>query len=121
MHRFDGAEQYFTRAIDFGYSFSVEESIEKWGRDEIVGDLVRHIRTIRPDVIAGFLCGGQAGGLHHQASAQLTLEAFRAAADPAKYPEQIKEGLRPWQARALSSAPTRRPSRRSRRRGRRIS
>jgi LmbE family N-acetylglucosaminyl deacetylase len=99
VHRFDGAEQYFTRAIDFGYSFSVEESIEKWGHDEIVGDLVRHIRTIRPDVIAGFLCGGQAGGLHHQASAQLTREAFRAAADPMKYPEQIKEGLRPWQAR----------------------
>lgn len=98
VHRFDGAEQYFTRAIDFGFSFSLEESIEKWGHDEILGDLVRHIRTIRPDVIAGFLCGGQAGGLHHQASAKLTLEAFRAAADPAKYPEQIREGLRPWQA-----------------------
>src|SRR3982750_2090109 len=98
VHRFDGAEQYFTRAIDFGYSFSVDESIEKWGHDDIVGDLVRHIRAIRPDVIAGFLCGGQGGGLHHQASAQLTREAFRAAADPAKYPEQIKEGLRPWQA-----------------------
>src|SRR3954452_9462703 len=98
VHRFDGAEQYFTRAIDFGYSFSVEESIEKWGHDEIVGDLVRHIRTIRPDVIAGFLCGGTSGGLHHQASAKLTLEAFRAAADPAKYPEQIAAGLRPWQA-----------------------
>src|SRR5258708_20981426 len=98
VRRFDGAEQYFTRAVDFGFSFSVEESIEKWGHDEILGDLVRHIRTIRPDVIAGFLCGGQAGGLHHQASAKLTLEAFRAAGDPARYPEQLKEGLRPWQA-----------------------
>jgi LmbE family N-acetylglucosaminyl deacetylase len=98
VHRFDGAEQYFTRAIDFGYSFSVEESIEKWGHGEILGDLVRHIRAIRPDVIAGFLCGGRAGGLHHQAAAQLTREAFYAAADPARYPEQIKEGLRPWQA-----------------------
>src|SRR5262245_5532395 len=97
VHRFDGAEQYFTRAIDFGYSFSVEESIQKWGHDEIVGDLVRHIRTIRPDVVAGFLCGGTAGGLHHQASAQLAREAFRAAGDPMKYPEQMKEGLRPWQ------------------------
>ncbi|PYR60447.1 MAG: PIG-L family deacetylase, partial [Acidobacteria bacterium] len=85
VHRFDGAEQYFTRAIDFGYSFSVEESIEKWGHDEIVGDFVRHIRAIRPDVIAAFLCGGEGGGQHHQASAQLTIEAFRAAADPAKY------------------------------------
>jgi LmbE family N-acetylglucosaminyl deacetylase len=98
VHRFDGAEQYFTRAVDFGYSFSVKESIDKWGHDEILGDLVRHIRTIRPDVIAGFLCGGQAGGLHHQAAAELTREAFRAAADPAKYPEQIKDGLHPWQA-----------------------
>src|SRR3954463_1089244 len=98
VHRFDGAEQYFTRALDFGFSFSIEESIEKWGHDEIVGDLVRHIRTIRPDVIAGFLCGGQSGGLHHQASAKLSLEAFRAAGDPSKYPEQIAAGLRPWQA-----------------------
>ena len=98
VHRFDGAEQYFTRAIDFGFSFSVEESIQKWGHDEIVGDFVRHIRAQRPDVIAGFLCGGEGGGQHHQASAQLTVEAFRAAADPTKYPEQIKEGLRPWQA-----------------------
>ena len=60
VHRFDGAEQYFTRAVDFGYSFSVDESMQKWGHDEIVGDYVRHIRAIRPDVIAGFLCGGEA-------------------------------------------------------------
>ena len=72
VHRFDGAEQYFTRAIDFGFSFSVEESIEKWGHDEIVGDFVRHIRATRPDVIAGFLCGGDGGGQHHQASTRLT-------------------------------------------------
>lgn len=98
VHRFDGAEQFFTRAVDFGYSFSIEESIQKWGHDEIVGDFVRFIRATRPDVVAGFLCGGTAGGLHHQASAQLTREAFRAAGDPSKYPEQIKEGLRPWQA-----------------------
>jgi LmbE family N-acetylglucosaminyl deacetylase len=98
VHRFDGAEQYFTRAIDFGYSFSVEESIEKWGHDEIVGDFVHHIRAVRPDVIAAFLCGGEGGGQHHQASTRLTIEAFRAAADPKKYPEQIREGLRPWQA-----------------------
>jgi LmbE family N-acetylglucosaminyl deacetylase len=101
VHRFDGAEQYFTRAVDFGYSFSIEESIEKWGRDQIVGDYVRHIRNIRPDIIAGFVCGGGGGGQHHQASTQLTLEAFRAAADSARYPEQIREGLRPWQARRV--------------------
>ena len=101
VHRFDGAEQHFTRAIDFGYSFSIDESIEKWGHDEIVGDFVRHIRAIRPDVIAGFVCGGGGGGQHHQASTRLTLEAFRAAADPSRYPEQIREGLRPWQAKRV--------------------
>src|SRR4051812_7145699 len=101
VHRFDGAEQYFTRAVDFGFSFSIEESIEKWGQDEIVGDFVRHIRTIRPDVIVGFLCGGGGGGQHHQASTRLTLEAFRAAADPSRYPEQLREGLRPWQAKRV--------------------
>jgi len=101
VHRFDGAEQFFTRAVDFGFSFSVEESIQKWGHDEIVGDYVRHIREIRPDVIAGFLCGGEGGGQHHQASARLTVEAFNAAADPTKYPEQIAAGLRPWQARRV--------------------
>ena len=101
VHRFDGAEQYFTRAVDFGYSFSIEETIQKWGHDEIVGDYVRHIRSIRPDVIVGFLCGGSGGGQHHQASTRLTLEAFRAAADPSRYPEQIREGLRPWQAKRV--------------------
>ena len=101
VHRFDGAEQFFTRAIDFGFSFSVEESIQKWGHDEIVGDYVRHIRALRPDIIAGFLCGGEGGGQHHQASARLTLEAFRAASDPARYPDQIVEGLRPWQAKRV--------------------
>jgi LmbE family N-acetylglucosaminyl deacetylase len=98
-HRFDGAEQYFTRAIDFGYSFSIEETLEKWGHQEILGDYVRMIRTIRPDVIVGFVFDGDGGGQHHQTSSRLTLEAFRAAADPAKFPEQIKEGLRPWQAK----------------------
>jgi LmbE family N-acetylglucosaminyl deacetylase len=101
VHRFDGAEQYFTRAVDFGFSFSIDESILKWGHDEIVGDYVRHIRTIRPDVVVGFLCGGGGGGQHHQASTLLTLQAFRAAADPKRYPEQIREGLRPWQAKRV--------------------
>src|SRR5882762_7580088 len=50
LHRFDGAEQYYTRAIDFGFSFSMDETLEKWGRDEITGDFVRLIRMIRPDV-----------------------------------------------------------------------
>jgi LmbE family N-acetylglucosaminyl deacetylase len=99
MHRFDTSEQYFTRAVDFGYSFSVEETLQKWGRDEIISDYVRLIRMTRPDVILGMNPTGTAGGLHHQASGILSREAFRAAADPSRYPEQIREGLRPWQAR----------------------
>lgn len=100
-HRYDGAEQYFTRAVDFGYSFSVDETLRKWGHDEILGDFVRHIRTLRPDVIVALGTEGELGGQHHQASAVLTEEAFAAAADPARYPEQVKAGLRPWQARKL--------------------
>lgn len=100
-HRFDGAEQFFTRAVDFGFSFSVEETYEKWGRAEIVGDYVRHIRATRPHVVAGFVCGGDGGGQHHQAATALTIEAVRDAADPAKYPEQVRDGLRPWRVARL--------------------
>ena len=99
MHRFDATEQYFTRAIDFGYSFSIEETLEKWGRDEIIGDYVRLIRMTRPDVVVGMNPTGTAGGLHHQTSGLLSREAFKAAGDPARYPEQIREGLMPWQPR----------------------
>src|SRR3984893_7757951 len=96
LHRFDGAEQYFTRAVDFGYSFSLEETFDKWGRDQILGDFVRLIRMVRPDVILSMSPEGTGGGQHHQASAILSREAFRAAGDPAKYPDQLEEGLRPW-------------------------
>jgi LmbE family N-acetylglucosaminyl deacetylase len=99
MHRFDATEQYFTRAIDFGYSFSIEETLEKWGRDEIIGDYVRLIRMTRPDVVVGMNPTGTAGGLHHQTSGLLSREAFKAAGDPARYPEQIREGLMAWQPR----------------------
>ena len=98
-HRLDGAEQYFTRAVDFGYSFSIEETFERWGREEILGDFVRMIRTIRPDVVTALPPGGRGGGQHHQASAVLAHEAWHAAADPGRFPEQIDEGLAPWQAR----------------------
>src|SRR5215813_1686178 len=97
LHRFDGAEQYFTRAVDFGFSFSIDETFEKWGRDEITADYVRMIRTIRPDVIFGMTPSGNNGGQHHNASAVISHDAYKAAADPNKYPEQIKEGLHAWQ------------------------
>src|SRR5215213_7353329 len=101
LHRFDGAEQYFTRAVDFGYSFSLEETFEQWGRDAIVGDYVRLIRTIRPDVIITLPPTGNAGGQHHMASAVITRDAYKLAGDPTKYPDQLREGLRPWQPRKL--------------------
>jgi LmbE family N-acetylglucosaminyl deacetylase len=99
LHRFDGAEQYFTRAVDFGYSFSIDETFEKWGRDEITADYVRMIRTIRPDVIFGMTPTGNNGGQHHNASAVISHEAYKLAGDATKYPEQLKDGLRPWQAK----------------------
>ena len=101
LHRFDGAEQYFTRAVDFGYSFGIDETFEKWGRDEITADYVRLIRTIRPDVIVTLPPVGNAGGQHHMASAVITRDALKLAGDPTKYPEQIREGLRPWQVKKL--------------------
>src|SRR6266850_2254064 len=101
LHRFDGAEQYFTCAVDFGYSFSIEETFQKWGRDEITADYVRLIRMIRPDVIITLPPTGNAGGQHHMASAVITRDAYKLAGDPTKYPEQIKEGLRPWQPKKL--------------------
>jgi LmbE family N-acetylglucosaminyl deacetylase len=101
LHRFDGAEQYFTRAVDFGYSFGIDETFEKWGREEITADYVRLIRTIRPDVIVTLPPTGNAGGQHHMASAVITRDAYKLAGDPAKFPDQIKEGLRPWQPKKL--------------------
>jgi len=101
--RYYGVEQRFTRVADFGYSKSPEETFEKWrGHDVALGDMVRVIRTFRPDVLVARFSGTDRDGHgHHQASAILTKEAFRAAADPARFPEQIKEGLAPWQAKKL--------------------
>jgi LmbE family N-acetylglucosaminyl deacetylase len=98
-HRMDSPEQYFLRAVDFGFSFSPEETFEKWGRQEILGDFVRMIRTIRPDVIVAMRPDGAGGGQHHQATAILAREAFLAAGDATKFPEQLREGLRAWQAK----------------------
>jgi len=100
-HRLDGAEQYFTRAIDYGYSFDPEEVIGKWGRKEIVGDYVRLFRTLRPDVVLTMNIQGRGGDRAHEATTVLVQEGYRAAGDPAMYPEQIQEGLRPWQPRKL--------------------
>lgn len=100
-HRIDGAEQYFTRAIDYGYSFDPQEVIQKWGREDIVGDYVRLLRTLRPDVVLTMNIQGSGGDRAHEANTILFREAYYAAGDPSKYPEQIREGLRPWQPKKL--------------------
>jgi LmbE family N-acetylglucosaminyl deacetylase len=99
LHRFDGTEQYFTRAVDFGYTIDVDETLAKWGRTEIVGDYVRLIRTIRPDVVSAMAPVAPGQHAHHLVSAMLSHEAYTLAGDPTKYPEQIRDGLRPWQPR----------------------
>ena len=81
-HRIDGAEQYFTRAIDYGYSFDPQEVISKWGRSDIVGDYVRLIRTLRPDVVLTMNIQGRGGDRAHEATTILVREAWRAAGDP---------------------------------------
>jgi LmbE family N-acetylglucosaminyl deacetylase len=100
-HRLDGAEEYFTRAIDYGYSFDPQEVIDKWGRKEIVGDFVRLIRTFRPDVMLTMNVQGRGGDRAHEATTILSREAYNLAGDPSAYPEQIKEGLRPWKPKKL--------------------
>src|SRR5271154_5037231 len=100
-HRIDGAEQYFTRAIDYGYSFDPEEVIGKWGRDAIIGDYVQLIRTLRPDVVVTMNIQGRGGDRAHEATTVLAREAYRAAGNAAMYPEQLREGLRVWQPRKL--------------------
>ena len=88
----DRASQYFTRAVDFGYSKSAEESFEKWGKNEILSDVVLMIRKFRPDVIVTRFPPDKRGGHgHHTASAMLAIEAFEKAADPNFLPEQVKE------------------------------
>ena len=101
--RYYGVEQRFSRVADFGYSKTPGETFQKWqGHDIALGDIVRVIRTFRPDVLVARFSGTDRDGHgHHQASAILTKEAFRAAADPMKFPEQIAEGLQPWQPKKL--------------------
>jgi len=88
--RIDGAEQYFTRAVDFGYSKTAEETLGLWGKDSVLGDIVWVIRKFRPDVIiTRFAAEGGGGHGHHTASGMLIKEAFAAAADPNRFPEQL--------------------------------
>lgn len=99
--RIDGAEQFFTRANDFGYSKSPEETLKFWNHDSVLSDVVRVIRQFQPDVIiCRFPTTGEGGHGHHTASAILAIEAFDAAADAKRFPEQLKE-LSVWTTKRL--------------------
>jgi LmbE family N-acetylglucosaminyl deacetylase len=98
----DGAEQYFTSAYEFGFSKSMDEALQVWDRNKVLADAVWVIRNYKPDVIiARFPPDARAGHGHHSASAQITREAFIAAADPNQFPEQLTNGVTVWQAKRL--------------------
>jgi LmbE family N-acetylglucosaminyl deacetylase len=99
--RIDNAEQMFTRAIDFGYSKTPEETLAIWGREAALADVVWAIRRFQPDVIVTrFPVTGEGGHGQHTASAMLAEEAFKAAADPSRFPEQLKH-VSPWQTKRI--------------------
>jgi len=100
--RVDGAEQFFTRAYDFGFSKSADEAFRHWPREELLRDVVRVIRQYRPDVVVTVFSGTPRDGHgQHQVSAMVAHDAFTAAGDPSRFPEQIAQGLRPHHAAKL--------------------
>jgi len=98
----DGGRQYFSRAMDFGFSKDYRETLGIWDKEQVLADTVRVIREFRPDVVItrfSLIPGGTHG--HHTASAMLALEAFKMAGDPKAFPDQIQEGLKPWQPKRI--------------------
>lgn len=99
--RLDGAQQFFTRAIDFGFSKTAAETLDKWGKNDVLGDAVWVIRRFQPDVVVLRFSGTPRDGHgHHQSSAILGKEAFEAAGDASRFPEQLKF-VKPWRARRV--------------------
>jgi LmbE family N-acetylglucosaminyl deacetylase len=97
----DGAEQFFTRANDFGFSKGPDETLRIWDKEQVLSDVVWVIRKFRPDVIiCRFPTTGEGGHGHHTSSAILAQEAFAAAGDPKRFPEQLQY-VQPWQAKRL--------------------
>lgn len=99
----DTGRQFFTRAIDFGFSKSPEETLRFWDRDQVLADVVRIYRQFRPDVVVTRfpIPPGSGGHGHHTASGILAVEAFKLAGDPTAYPEQLAQGLKPWQPKRV--------------------
>jgi LmbE family N-acetylglucosaminyl deacetylase len=95
--RYLGVEQFFTRAVDYGFSKTREEALEKWDHERVLSDAVRVVRMVRPLVITSVFIGAPTDGHgNHQVAGQMAQEVFVAASDPTRFPEQIREGLRPW-------------------------
>jgi LmbE family N-acetylglucosaminyl deacetylase len=104
--RIDGGRQFFTRAIDFGYTKDYREALDTWGHQDVLSDVVRVFRTFRPDVVVAGFSTQPAVGQHgqHTASAVLAGDAFKLAGDPAAFPDQLKT-LAPWKpVRLLQNA-----------------
>ena len=99
--RLDGARQFFTRMRDFGYSKRADETLAMWNHDEALADVVWVIRTFQPDVIITRFSEDPPNHGHHTSSAILAREAFAAAADPKRFPEQLRHGVKVWQAARL--------------------
>jgi len=100
--RIDGAEQFFTRAFDFGFTKTTDEALKTWDKEKVLSDVVWVIRKFQPDVIiTRFPEDSRAGHGHHSASSVLAHEAYTAAADPNRFPEQFKYGVKPWKATRL--------------------
>ena len=99
----DGGQQFFSRAIDFGYSKHPDETLAIWNKDEVLSDVVRVIRQFKPDVIINRFDHRSPGRTHghHTSSAMLSVEAFDLVGDPASYPEHLKEGIKTWQPSRL--------------------
>jgi LmbE family N-acetylglucosaminyl deacetylase len=99
--RLDGARQFFTRALDFGYSKDHRETLNIWDHQQVLGDVVRVIRMFRPDVVITRF-SPEASGTHghHTASAVLAVEAFKLAGDPKAFPDQLRQ-LKPWQPKRI--------------------
>ncbi len=96
--RYYNADQYFGTEADFGFSKTLEEAMQQWTHDRVLRDVVRAVRTYRPLVLTSTFIGALTDGHgHHQVSGEMAQEAFLAAGDPNVFPEQIREGLLPWQ------------------------
>ncbi len=110
--RFYGVDQYWGTVIDYGFSKTREEALEKWGYDRVLSDTVRVVRMTRPLIVTSVFVGAPTDGHgNHQVAGQMAQEVFEAAGDPNRFPEQIRQGLRPWKplkvyARVPFFAPT---------------